>query len=352
MNSISHTYAKNLAALEKATKFAVSKMQPRHLELWHLKQMCLTDLIINRTWSHIKALPNTTKKEQKQLKSVLTRLGQMAFPDLLTGTAANPVHHNFQTVENILLILSLDGSRKYQRFKYYKKAAILALLHDIGNGFVDPSLKKLKSSDITDRRNELVRQGKTKKQIDQEINPLIRQASKYREAHMKEGAKIADKLLRKANASHNILKPTEIAEIVKLIRLHDNPSIVEYYSDSKRPYTKGKLIPLRNHLAYILREADRLWMVSKEGLEKDLFDDLRKDKQPDPFAKLRHNVKRFKDEYQLYTKANGITAYDLKGFQHETLFRTKGGFALCKQYVRKWLHDLTIECFGAEFTDP
>lgn len=345
MNALFHTYETHLADLEKATKYTVSNMQPCHLELWHLKQMYLTGTILSRISSCIEVLPHITSKQKNQLKLDLTRLSQMALPYFLAGTAANPVHHNFQTVENILLILSHRSNANHPDFEDYKKAVILALLHDIGNGYVDPDLKKVKKSDIADRRCELEEQDKTEAEIQDGIHPLIKEGEKYRKAHMVEGAKIAIKLLKE---DANILEPEEIEEIAKIIKIHDNPSIAEYYSEAKKPYGEY-LIPLNNDLAYTLREADRLWMVSQEGLEKDLFDDLRKSKKPDPFTKLRHNVKRFKDEYKLYEQATDITDKEKAGFQHKTLFRSEAGFTLCREYVWIWLARLAKECFGEAF---
>ncbi len=330
-----------LAHLQDATEYRLCNMQPVHLKLWPLKQMCLTDEIVKRAWGVINKL-KICERSQADLKKLLRQLGQMAFPLFVAGIDANPVHHNFQTIENMLLILLEEDSSDYQLIK---NAAILALLHDIGNGFVAPNLKKIKSSDIKDRRKELASLNKSKDEIDKELSTLIQQAQDFRKAHMKIGAIIARDLLSALN--HDIVTPDDINAIADCIEQHDNPSIAELRQEIGMSYGRSDLIPLDNPLACLLREADRLWMVSREGLEKDLFDDLRKGKRPDPCAKLFYNVGRFRDEYKLYAAAHFFSVVEKNGFQHETLFRTKGGFAVCKRYVRERLS----ESLGRVFID-
>jgi len=348
LTSVDNALEAYLREYEQTTHYAISDMHSKHLGLWHLKQLHLTSEILGRVYGCIKGLSNLDATEKERLIGFLKHLSQKALPLFVAGMHSNPIHHNVQTVENMLLILSHDDSYDYANVK---NGLILALLHDVGNGFVDLSLKKVKSSDIKDRQAEFVSQNKPQLEIDEEIEKLIDQATGYRETHMKEGAEIARKLLEEANRSKAILLPTEIEEIVDCIKIHDNPSIAEYYSVLGRQFGKNLLIPLNNDLAYALREADRLWMVSKEGLEKDLFDDLRKGKKPDAFGKLRHNVKRFKNEFRLYETASDVTPNDIEGFKYNTLFRTNGGFALCKRYVSENIAELSLECFGRNIVD-
>ena len=342
--SICDTIGRYAATFAKQTRYRLTGMKPKHLALWPLMQLQLTYEICGRIWKRIDSLPLADPTDKDELKSILNQLSELAFPLFVAGMAANPVHHSFQTVENALDILHLDHTSDYP---LYKKAAILALLHDVGNGLVDPNLKKIKSSDIKDRRGELEKQKKNKEEIEEEIDALSAKAEEYRDAHMQEGASIARTILPELNQTKAIVSKDDIEDIAFCIEKHDKPSIAELRQEINRPYDRSHLIPLENDLACLLREADRLWMVSKEGLEKDLFDDLRKGNKPDPCGKLWHNVNRFREEYELYTEAAGITEAEKRGFKNESLFRREGGFRLCKRQVRQRLQDF----FGTEFID-
>ncbi len=348
MEGISKSYHSDLDGIEEALQFAVADMKPHHIELWHLKQLCLTEVILGRIAERISEL-QIDDSEKERLKANILLIGKLALPDFFKGMAANPVHHNFQTAENILRILADSGTPPPDDFETYNTAAILALLHDIGNGYVPKGLKKVKSSDIADRQRELKEEGKSPAEISEAVRPLIEEGKRYRKAHMIAGARVATELLKEANKEYAVVSPDDVSRIASVIAIHDNPSIVEYDSKAGQPYDLGHLIPIHDELAYRLREADRLWMVSQEGLEKDLFDDLRKGNTPDPFNKLRGNVKRFRDEYKLYENAVGITRLDREGFQDKTLFRTKGGYNLCKEYVEVWMKRLGNECLPGLF---
>ncbi len=75
------------------------------------------------------------------------------------------------------------------------------------------------------------------------------------------------------------------------------------------------------------READRLWMLSPDGLKTDL---MRKGiKMPSDVEIIRqfeHNLNRFKDERNLYDPSDGPF------MDSETFFRTQEGREICQQY--------------------
>jgi len=323
--------------------YDVSDMERKHLRLWNVRQLQLTTDILKRIERHIDD-SSLADHEKEELTSLLNLLCKVTLPLFVAGMDANPIHHNVQVAENMLLIVTANGGHDYA---YVRKAVVLALLHDIGNGFVDPNLSKIKSSDIRDLRDELTRQGKTEEEINSEVEDLIEKAKAYRKAHMLIGADIAGKLLIALEGSPHFitLNPRDIEHIKKSIEQHDNPSIAQYDSDLDRPVDAGNLIPLDDPLAYDLREADRLWMISKEGLAKDLHDDLEKGKALDALAKLKHNVERFKEEVELYEKATGsapdqIDPEQLKAFKKGTLFRSEAAFELFQRYASARLAEL------------
>ena len=287
--------------------------------------------------------------QKDEIKTTLTDFFEKAFPFFVKGSDENPLHHHAQVLENMVFIAMEEtkADDPAESYKFVRKAAVLALLHDIGGGFIKPGLKKIKSSDIKDREQELLKEKTTQEERDREIGDLIAKAVEYRMDHMMVGAKIAEDLLYRYNREHEnnagkTFTERDIRDIKQCIEIHDVPSIAEYYLSLGKPYNKSHLIPLDNPLAVILREADRLWMVSKEGLEKDLAEDVQKNKNPDPLLKLKYNVTRFREEFLLYKSSKDIGLNDLTGFKAETLFRTNAGFQLLKRYVSERIAELNI----------
>ncbi|MBN1765086.1 MAG: hypothetical protein JW860_07505 [Sedimentisphaerales bacterium] len=337
-----------LNSFEEGTGYTISDMRPEHRRFWTMKQLVLSFRIFDRVCVLIDNRCNYEMARSRELKFMVKKLSELAFPFFVAGMDVNPIHHHMQTVENMFWIVTEDKPG----YEELRKALVVALLHDIGSGLVAPGLKKLKSSDIKDRCEQFQKENRPQEEIDEEIQKLIEVATQYRKAHMQEGGKVARQLLGDINKiDETPLARDDTEEMVCCIENHDNPSVAEYYCVVGRKFARERLIPLENKLAYALREADRLWMVSKEGLESDLFDDLKKGKKPDPLSKLRHNIKRFKEEYRLYEKAEGIKEDELRGFKEETLFRTKSGFALYRQYVRNRLGELFPETNENEIQD-
>ena len=337
----------------KATSCTVTDLRPEHLKLWRLKQLHLYSVITRRVLAAIDTKLDYRQAQPGKLKALIAHVSRMAFPMFVAGMAGNPIHHNMQVAENMVSIVAHGPKRQHA---YLRKALMLALLHDVGNGFVDPGLRKIKISDIKDTIARMKRENKSKREIDAKVKALGKEGEQYRDAHMKEGARVAVDFLKHVYKALKVRHARgELEHIEKCIRIHDNPSIAEFRSQRKEPFGKKDLIPLDDGLAYALREADRLWMISREGLEKDLFDDLsknenrnkRKKKKPDALGKLKHNVGRFREEYGLYCRVKGITRTQMKGFKDQTLFRTVGGFKLYRRHLECRL----CELFGNNY-DP
>ena len=95
-------------------------------------------------------------------------------------------------------------------------------------------------------------------------------------------------------------------------------------------------------MAIAFREADRLWMLSKEGFECDLRRDIEKfhDKTKNnelASHRIKHVIERYKDERKLYSSSN-------ERFQDEYLFfRTKAGFDLYLKYVKERKNQYKID---------
>jgi len=91
------------------------------------------------------------------------------------------------------------------------------------------------------------------------------QKADMRRGHMKEGAAFVKELLRKSEFGP-YYTGDQIQRICGVIEVHDNPS-VPYEKDSVR--YKGVPLDIADKLLYMHREADRMWMSSKEGFDND-----------------------------------------------------------------------------------
>ena len=97
--------------------------------------------------------------------------------------------------------------------------------------------------------------------------------------HMREGSAMAHRKMLELNDALGrvILDGDDIGAICEVIRIHDNPSL-------------DIILQRRDWLAVAFREADRLWMVTDEGIRADLE---RKDMLPTPdvcLSQLESNV--------------------------------------------------------------
>jgi len=125
--------------------------------------------------------------------------------------------------------------------------------------------------------------------------------------------------------------------------MHDNPGIAKAYETKEyKPYIVGSanefLIGKDQQLALIFREADRLWMLSYEGLIKDLMDSLRKGVKPPSIEdQLETNMAAFRDEKTSYDAASRDSrSRDYGVFKGDTFLRTKTGFEIYQEYCQAW----------------
>jgi len=88
-------------------------------------------------------------------------------------------------------------------------------------------------------------------------------------------------------------------------------------------------------LITLLREADRLFMVTKQGVVKDVLDKNPTVTEASFSEKLAHNAARHREEYRLYREA----AMDDWRFLNGTLYRTQGGYRLFEEMSRQKLTD-------------
>jgi hypothetical protein len=228
---------------------------------------------------------------KEQLLSVLTQLLAIIYKNLRKATIGNPMEHHFKVLEHMVEITVREGHSA----RIIARGAALSLLHDVS------AVEKI--------TKEMVANAGKKSQ--QEAQALDLRRKQNRILHMREGSAIAHRALLDLNEASGkiVFDADDIDAICEVIRIHDNPSL-------------DIPIPRENWLAMAFREADRLWMVTEEGICADLF---RKNKSVDDAAcleQLDHNVSRFRDERGLYISS------DDKFVDDETFFRTGSGHAI------------------------
>ena len=244
-----------------------------NVKQWDKIQHEITDdVIANRVFPRIEK-SNLPKEQKNRLEDIIRKLRDISSSDFEKSKKDNPLHHSFIVLDIVLQIAFGEGL-PYQDIK---KLATVAILHDLGSGALKESvLKRL----LTEFNSKF-------------FNP----AAKFSEEE-------------------------DIPEIYKLVGMHDNPGIAKAYE------TKEFL-----KLALIFHEADRLWMLSYEGLTKDLMDSLIKGEKPLPVKEqLTNNIAVFSDERKSYD----ATGEDYGVFKGDTFLRTDTGYAIYQEYVQEW----------------
>lgn len=220
---------------------------------------------------------------KQDLAGIMTGLYPIALPRLIVGKHGNPVHHTLKVLE----IMSKIGIGEGLTYTELKIACAAALLHD--SGFERTSDKKIRRADIDQIKDQA------------EKEKALLDAIQSRKKHMLTGATVAWEVLSEFNALHAddglAFSRLDIRRIQEIVRRHDDPTVEELTGSNSGEW----LFLPEEKLLLMHREADRLWMVTPEGLEADLV----KDKVRDPLARLLGNIKRHEEEFGLYEKAFG-----------------------------------------------
>jgi len=320
------------------------------VENWDDIQRGITeDVISNRVFPRIEQ-SYLTEREKQQVKNTIEELYRISREDFEKSRKDNPLHHSF-IVLDIVLKIAFGQKLEYQDIR---KLVVLSILHDLGYGAIEKGkgritagkIKKEMIAPYEDKKSTL-----TKDQQDVEeakITKAIQDSINARKEHMKAGAPIAKRLLNELNSwlpKNDQFSVSDINKIIELVGMHDNPGIAKTYETKEfKPYIQGSaqefLIGKLDNLALIFREADRLWMLSYEGLVKDLMDRLivyvktneNKDKPLSVEEQLANNIAVFRDERRSYDVAG--RNYDT--FYGDTFIRTKTGFEIYQEYCRAW----------------
>ncbi|MDD5071001.1 MAG: hypothetical protein PHV17_09770, partial [Candidatus Omnitrophica bacterium] len=337
-NEFTETVARLFKAVSKEERdrnYSLHNLTDADFDLWPLKQTLVAfDIFENRVKSLIDQ-SYLTAAERDKLKDILQWLLFAAFADFVRGRRANPVHHSVQTLENMITIALGAYRTSDNRYDAVKDAAALALLHDIGAA--ESMADKVISNDVT----IVIKEGlPSSYQDSSDVADLIRvreemmlprapvvaaleKAFTYRQEHMLKGAPMVRSLLAQAAEVFNVTFAVD--HIVAVVAVHDDSSVVKYYQVYGEYIENPAVTELADllfdsgqTLAILLRDADRMWMLSPEGLVKDLMGDYSKIggmfKVRD---KVLSNTDNFRKERKLYAEL-GVEGT----FRFGTLFRT------------------------------
>lgn len=222
---------------------------------------------------------------------LVEQLIELAVGDLVRAKIGNPLVHHPIVMGHMLEIAAAEPPDAIP----FHRAAALALLHDIS------AVPKITTQMVAEMRLE----------DPERADALELARHQHRILHMREGSAMAHRILLECNRhfGRSVFVADDIEAVCEAIRIHDNPTL-------------DIPIPREDWFATAFREADRLWMVTPEGIQVDL---VRNDRDPsDPAAcleQLHKNVARFKKERSLYPDEDTEGPF----FDDETFFRTDGG---------------------------
>ncbi len=268
---------------------------------------------------------------------------------LVEGNQKNPVHHTAHVANFMTEILLGERATPDQ----LKQGVFAALLHDVGLARTDEGkIRKAELQQEIDTANDWG-----------DVSKAVEEAVRSRKSHMKAGSEIARLLLSGYNnwTGKVFFDPEkDIEAICRIIEIHDDPSIFEYeqmaqqwlsahpseVALAEKPDPGRWLFEKDDFLTQCHREADRLWMVSWDGIEIDLARDLAKARSKaekegrpvdevstGPAERINGNIQRHREEMQLYQQAFAPEVLAAYGFKNRLLYRTNTGFLIFRRLV-------------------
>ena len=280
---------------------------------------------------------------------LIQRLYPLLVPYFIGCGTANPVHHTAYVMEFMATILIGETKTAHSDVDVEMLAA---LFHDMAQGCSE--LPKITEQHIKDKIQDLI-EGKCT--LD-DLENYRKDAVKARKEHMEKGAEKAGDILRRNTQG---LSDVDIRQVQEIVKHHDDPKIPIIYNLIRKAFANDEACKSwasqlssedNTHLQsicrekgeqYLLRiddwrlqdlhEADLLWMVTQDGIEADLAR-FSPAKEKTWRGMIDNNIKQHQTESELYRNLQNFSAY---GFQDDTAYRTKTGYALFK-------HLTTILC--------
>jgi len=267
--------------------------------------------------------------ESAEITDMLKAVFHAATPHFVVGRKHNPISHHTQVLDNMVRIC-LELQTPCRQFK---NAAVLALLHDIGNAACQR--QKIKTDQVLEAFADDPQKGAE----------AARNAIAFRLEHMDLGPELARSVLEPFTGGDG-LSDVDVHFICRAIVVHDYPSIamlLKYLADNTEialEYAPEDFL-LRfdgssfGRLIEQLREADRLFMLTEQGIMKDLREANKELTAANILARLESNAGRHLEEFELYKEAARP-----EGFLHQTLYRTQPGYDMFVEFTEsiraKW----------------
>jgi len=277
---------------------------------------------LKKTLDYIENHSKFNPHQIEEIKTILNTLFLKALPYFKQGVQYNPTYHHTQVL-NSMVKIGMGESLEYEEFR---NATILALLHDIGNAVSKGT--KISVLDIEDKIKKTTHKGI------REVLDLASKAIEFRLEHMVKAPPLVREVTQEFVAA-GILEESDIELIIEVLIVHDYPTIAAYLEE-----IQDKGISLDKHqindflftfsdtpadrLKLFLHEADFLFVVSNQGVMKELIYEGKQITQENIRDKLAYNIEKAHKEYLSYDDRGR----DDGGFINETLFRTEAGYEI------------------------
>ncbi len=244
------------------------------------------------------------------LANLLDAAWTEALPLLKKGRHKNPIHHTAHVVDLAVQI----GLAQNLTDDEIAQLIVAAVFHDSGNAFEPKDEPKISVGDV--RANPDEKDG----------------AIEQRRRHMVSGGQLVSLFLSELESTVWQFTLDQAKQIVGIVEIHDNPTLAEFETGEER---EKLLLHNASPLSQILREADRLWMLTEDGLVTDMMRKEKRGKSWQAQSQITHNAKRHHEERQLYEEVLGPDVAQL-GFDCDTAFyRTEKGKALFRDLQRQ-----------------
>lgn len=222
---------------------------------------------------------------------------------------------------------------------------LAAVFHDVGFANIPEDRKKIRKSQIDDEPDPKKREELRKKAIEIRLEHMDLGAEMVEQMFLKDREWPSKSLVPYPGCDWPLWERIPLAQVCvpSLIRIHDYPTIAEYVDSYKEkamwlfssPLPKpGKKPVGSKNLVILLREADRLWMLSFDGLIADLAA-AKPEKRKSLADQLTHNLKRHIEEGELYrTVQRELKIGKIDGLdpaEGQPFYRTAASKGLAKQ---------------------
>ena len=313
-------------------------------ELWEQQQVRIAfHVLFDRITPFINDRQNGffTDLERAELLEIIENTFLLALDKFIESKKNNPLHHSFIVLE-LLLKIAIGERWTYAETR---NLCVAAILHD--HGFADSTLDRISSPDILEfvkEHERLVGENVLAEDIESaflKTKEIVNKAIRSRKEHMKKGKAIASRTVKKLNEhlpEWRKFKPFDFKMIIKMVGIHDNPGIAKYandYSDYTDEELENVLFSAEDENIYkvAFREADRLWMLTPEGVIKDIMTQFLKGKTPKTLEEqIEKNKEAFTDERNAYREASA--GFVAGAFQdEETFMRTETGKVIYDELV-------------------